>query len=144
MEAHAVVVSAIERELDRDVGLPLTWFEVLFRLAVTPDGSLRMQDLAERLVFSRSGVTRLVDRLESAGLVERARCPEDRRGTFTVLTIAGRAAYEQAQPHVRRAVDQHFARHLDVAEAMMLTKALAKVVAANGGDEDSDCLKATA
>lgn len=138
LEAHAVVVGAIERELQLTVGLPLTWYEVLYRLASAPDASLRMQDLAERLVFSRSGVTRLIDRLGRAGLVERASCPSDRRGMYAVLTDSGRSTYERARPAVERAVEEHFARHLDAAEAAGLTSMMARIIAANVGCEEAD------
>ena len=93
---------------------------------------MRMQDLADRLVLSRSGVTRLVDRLEAAGLIERASCPSDRRGTFAVLTEAGRHAFEEARPFVDRAVEEHFGRHLDATEAGQLEAILTKLLDAHG------------
>lgn len=132
LNAHAVVLDAIERQLQREAGMPLTWHEVLIRLSEAPDGSLRMQDLADRLVLSRSGVTRLVDRLEAAGLIERASCPSDRRGTYAVLTDAGRSALERLQPLLRPAVQQHFGRYLTEPEAELLRSILDKLLTAHG------------
>ena len=89
LEAHAIVVGALEAELDAERDLPLAWYDVLVSLAEAPERRLRMQDLAGRVLFSRSGLTRLLDRMVSAGLVRRERCDDDRRGTFAVLTAAG-------------------------------------------------------
>jgi DNA-binding MarR family transcriptional regulator len=131
LTAQAVVLDSIEGHL-RDGGqLPLAWFEVLARLS-NADGRLRMQDLADRLVLSRSGVTRLVDRLEAAGLIERASCPSDRRGTFAVLTEAGQRALEAARPVVDRAVEEQFARHLDASDTQQLESILGKLLDAHG------------
>lgn len=132
LKAHAVVLDAIERQLQREQGLPLTWHEVLIRLSEAPDGALRMQDLADRLVLSRSGVTRLVDRLETAGLIERASCPADRRGTYAVLTDAGRSTLERLQPLLRPAIQEHFGRYLTESEAELLQSILGKLLTAHG------------
>lgn len=143
VRAHAVVLDAIERELERGQGIPLTWHEVLFRLAAAPDGALRMQDLADRLVLSRSGATRLVDRLEKAGLIERASCPSDRRGTYAVLTAAGRSALAKVGPLLRSAIAEHFGRHLSEAEAGQLQSILRGVLAALGqSQQDEECAAA--
>lgn len=132
LTAQAVVLDAVEGQL-QDLGqIPLAWFEVLARLANEPQSSLRMQDLAERLVLSRSGVTRLADRLEAAGLIERASCPSDRRGTYAVLTDAGRTTLQRAQPLVDRAVDEQFGRHLEAPEARLLESILGKLLEAHG------------
>jgi DNA-binding MarR family transcriptional regulator len=138
LTAQAVVLDAVEGQLQGVGQMPLAWFEVLVRLADEPQGALRMQDLAERLVLSRSGVTRLVDRLEAAGLIERASCPSDRRGTYAVLTESGRRALETGQPLVERAVEEHFGRHLEQAEAELLESTLGKLLAAHGYARQSD------
>ncbi len=132
LNAQAVVLDAVEGQLQDQGQLPLAWFEVLARLADEPQGALRMQDLADRLVLSRSGVTRLVDRLEAAGLIERASCPSDRRGTYAVLTEAGRSALQRAQPLVGRAVEEQLGRHLDASEAQLLESILGKLLEAHG------------
>lgn len=128
LRAHATLVDLLERELQGEQGLPLTWFDVLGQLAAAPDGKLRMQELAVAMVLSKSGLTRLVDRLEAAGLVERVTCPSDRRGTFAVLTPDGRQALTRAQPVVNQAIEQHFAAQLGPAEISTLGTALTRVI----------------
>src|SRR5262249_11335051 len=81
LRAHASIAGRLERDLVAEHGLPLAWYEVLLQLAEAPGQRLRMTDLAERVLLSRSGLTRLVDRLVAEGLVERAACPSDARGT---------------------------------------------------------------
>ncbi len=106
MEAHAGLSLAMERRLETECGLSVQWFEVLVRLARTPEHRLRMSDLAAQTTLSASGLTRAVDRLEAAGLVERQACPEDRRSTYAVLTDAGEARILAALPvHVDQIVE---------------------------------------
>ncbi len=106
MEAHAGLSLAMERRLETGSGLSVQWFEVLVRLARTPAHRLRMSDLAAQTTLSASGLTRAVDRLEAAGLVERQACPEDRRSTYAVLTDAGEARIMDALPgHVGQIVE---------------------------------------
>jgi DNA-binding MarR family transcriptional regulator len=128
LEAHALVVGALEAELDEARGLPLAWYDVLVSLREAPDGRLRMQDLAERVLFSRSGLTRLVDRMVGAGYVTRERCEDDRRGTFAVLTPAGATTLRDASGVHLRGVQEHFARHLDDDDVAALEVALGKVL----------------
>jgi DNA-binding MarR family transcriptional regulator len=87
--AHSCATRRLEDELMEVHDLPLAWYDVLVQLAEAPDRRLRMSDLAGAVLLSRSGVTRLVDRLEREGLVARIKCRDDARGTFTVLTEAG-------------------------------------------------------
>src|SRR3712207_1312835 len=90
--AHAVVIEQIEREL-AEAGLPpLGWYDVLLELSVARDRRLRMHELARAVVLSRSGLTRLVDRLEKAGLLRREPDPTDRRGSFSRFRDEGAAA----------------------------------------------------
>ncbi|MDX6235150.1 MAG: hypothetical protein QOH68_4317 [Nocardioidaceae bacterium] len=98
MEAHAGVTRELGRRLERDSGLPVQWFEVLLRLARTPGGQLRMTDLAAQTILTPSGLTRVVDKLEDAGLVRRQSCASDRRGSFATLTPKGRRRIEAAVP----------------------------------------------
>src|SRR5687768_12834133 len=86
IRAHATVTQRLERELDEAGGLTLSALEVLLVLQRADGGTLRMNDLASRVVLTKSGMTRLVDRLEKSGLVERRICPTDRRGFNAVLT----------------------------------------------------------
>ena len=79
LETHAAVVDRLSRELEAESDLPLTWYDVLLQLSGAPGGRLRMRDLAEAVLLSRSGLTRLVDRMEAAGLVCREAHPSDGR-----------------------------------------------------------------
>jgi DNA-binding MarR family transcriptional regulator len=94
--AHSRASRRLEDELIAEHDLPLAWYDVLVQLAEAPDRRLRMSDLAGAVLLSRSGVTRLVDRLEREGLVDRIKCRDDARGTFTVLTEAGLARLREA------------------------------------------------
>ena len=87
--AHAALIDAIERDLRGAGVISLTWYDVLIELAEAPDHRLRLHELARAVVLSRSGLTRLVERLGAAGLIAREPCPDDRRGAFAVLTAEG-------------------------------------------------------
>jgi DNA-binding MarR family transcriptional regulator len=132
LQAHSALVETLEHELRDELDLALTWYEVLLHLARAPDGRLRMTDLADSLLLSKSGVTRLVDRMEDAGLVERGVCSSDRRGSFAVLTARGRALYRKAAPVHLRGVEEHFLGHLNSTERRALTSGLRKVMAGAG------------
>ncbi len=108
LRVHARLVAVLDQELEREQGLPLGSYEVLLNLADAPDGSLRMGDLADRLLLSRSGLTRLIDRLVARGVVERHTCADDRRGTYACLTPTGRTLFEAARPTHLRGVREHF------------------------------------
>src|SRR5512134_3413797 len=84
--AHARVTDVLASELEAEGGLPLTWYDVLVQLSEAPDNRLRMQELARAVLLSKSGLTRLVDRMTSGGLVTREPCLDDRRGTFVCLS----------------------------------------------------------
>ena len=94
------VQSRLERRLGADLearcDLPHAWFEVLVRLARSDDGRLTMGSLAEQISLTTGGVTRLVDRMETAGYVQRVPCPTDRRVSYAALTDAGRAKLDEA------------------------------------------------
>jgi MarR family transcriptional regulator, 2-MHQ and catechol-resistance regulon repressor len=98
VEAHAGLVRTMERHLEAECGLSMQWFEVLLRLVRTPGHRLRMSDLAAQTTLSASGLTRAVDRLEAAGLVERQACPTDRRSSYAALTELGRTRILAALP----------------------------------------------
>jgi DNA-binding MarR family transcriptional regulator len=132
LRAHTVVAGALEAELEAHEDLPLTWYDVLVSLVEAPDGRLRMQDLARRVLFSRSGLTRLVDRMTRAGLVAREPCADDRRGTYAVLTPAGRRRLRDATGVHLRGVQEHFARHLSDRDVEALAVALGAILRAHG------------
>lgn len=98
VEARSHLERRMDAELDALCGLSLAWFEVLVRLARSEAGQLTMGALAGQVSLTTSGVTRLVDRMTSAGLVERVPCPSDRRVAYARLTETGRVALEQALP----------------------------------------------
>lgn len=122
MTAHAALVNQIERELLEAGVVPLSWYDVLFALYEAPGRRLRMNELASAIVLSRSGLTRLVDRLEAEGLLARERLASDRRGAFAVLTEKGIEAMQQAWPVYARGIQEHFARFLNDEEARVVTK----------------------
>lgn len=125
------VLRAIDKDLDRAGVIALTSYDVLLELAAAPDGSLRMQDLAGRVVLSRSRVSRLVDDLERRGYVERLPDPDDGRACLAHLTSDGRAAFRRAAPVYLRGIREHFTRHLEPDERVVLTRALERVIAAH-------------
>jgi len=106
--AHAIVTRQLEQELAAEVQLPIGWYDVLLQLAEAPDRRLRMADLAERVLLSRSGLTRLVDRLEREGLVRREPSPGDARGTYTVLLAPGIERFRAAVPGHLAGICEHF------------------------------------
>ena len=127
LRAHATLLRRLESELVREHDLPLASYDVLVQLSEAPGGGLRMTDLAERVLLSRSGLTRLVDRLVRDGLVERQACPDDARGTVAVLTRAGGDRLRDAWPTHLRGVAEHLSR-LDGAEVETLTVLLITMV----------------
>jgi DNA-binding MarR family transcriptional regulator len=139
LQAHAVLADALEQRLQSECGLSLAEHETLSRLAGTLDGRLRMADVASLLLVSKSGVTRIVDRLEGAGLVTRGTCHTDRRGTFAVITKEGRDALTRAKPAVGAALDSAFSQHLSDADVRALRRVLRKVLEGNGKWEESRC-----
>ena len=125
--AHAAVMSRIERDMFSAKTISLTWYDVLVALSNAPDQTLRMGELAESLVLSRSGLTRLIDRIERTGLVRREPSPEDGRGAVAILTEAGSEAVEQAWPYYARGITQYFAHKLKSNELRVVTMALERV-----------------
>ena len=136
IHVYAQVIGDLETELAAERGLPLTWYEVLLFLNKAPEG-LRMNELAEALVLSRSGLTRVIDRMTSAGLVKRAECPTDRRGVMAVITPKGRRALRDASPVHMRGVKQHFTDHLSESDARMLLRVFRKILATEQAAEAS-------
>jgi DNA-binding MarR family transcriptional regulator len=129
LRAHAQVVRALERELQADQQLPLTDYDVLVQLATSDTRRLRMSELADRLMLSRSGVTRLVDRLVADGLVERVTCEDDRRGQWASLTRAGHERLRRASPVHLRGVAEHFVDRFSSAELDELERLLTRITA---------------
>ena len=130
LRAHATLVKALDGELERTHGIGLTSYEVLMFLADAPGGRMRMHDLAASVLLSRSGLTRLVDRLERDGLLERESCESDARGSFAVLTVHGRTRLAEARATHLAGVRRHFLSHLRPSEQEQLGDLWERVVAA--------------
>ncbi len=110
LEAHAALMSRIGGDCKDDLKVPVNWFEVLLRLARSPGERLRMSELANQVALSASGLTRLIDRVEEAGMVKREACPNDRRGAYAVLTEAGRRVVSRALPTHIESIERHLVR----------------------------------
>jgi DNA-binding MarR family transcriptional regulator len=129
LETHAVLVDLLEQELRDRGGPPLSWYDVLVQLAMSPDGRLTMKQLSASLLLSKSGITRLVDRMEREALIVRDACPSDRRIVYAKLTPKGAALFEQVAPRHVDGVRRHFVDRLTEEEARVLTEALSRVLA---------------
>jgi DNA-binding MarR family transcriptional regulator len=127
LRTHAAVVRKLERDLAGEVGMPLAWYDVLLQLAEAPERRLRMADLADRVLLSRSGLTRLVDRLQSAGLVMREPYPGDARGLYTVLTAAGLDRLRGAAPIHLAGVQGYWLSKFSDADLRELDRLLAQL-----------------
>jgi DNA-binding MarR family transcriptional regulator len=132
VRAHACLVKRLDAQLEAEHGLPLTSHEVLLRLSETPGGKMRMHDIASSVLLSRSGLTRLVDRLERDGLVDRCSCENDARGAYAVITDAGRAKLAEAGASHRAAVRSLFLAHYTEAELEQLGMLLGRLLPADG------------
>jgi DNA-binding MarR family transcriptional regulator len=124
--AQVQITRRLEAELLGAHDLAPAAYDVLLQLSEAPGGRLRMNDLAERVLLSRSGLTRLIDRLQREGLVSREACASDARGLYAVLTVAGGQRLTEATPTYLRAIRRRFLDLLDEEElrrcAAMLTK----------------------
>jgi DNA-binding MarR family transcriptional regulator len=116
----------LDSNFERDYGIPPQWYDVLVHLEDNPDG-LRMNKLAERILYSKSGLTRVIDRMEHAGLVRRYRPDNDRRSIFVLQTPDGRQAMEHARPLIHAWIEQNFSRLLTDADIKALTRAFEKL-----------------
>ena len=124
LRAHAKATARVGARAEAEGGLPLDWYDVLLVLEYAPNGRLRMGELAEYVTLSRSGLTRLVDRIEAAGLVERHLCPSDRRAFEAMLTPKGREAREKSWPIHARAIAEGFGVRYSEEEATQLAALL--------------------
>ena len=129
LQAHAAIIRRLEDELLGEQSVSLADFDVLAQLASAPEHRLRMSELADRALLSRSGMTRRVDRLESAGLVAREGCPSDRRGAFAVLTVEGVRQLRTALPTHLRGIDRHFLDLLQPDEVACLSTVMGRLTA---------------
>src|SRR5688500_8682923 len=116
LRVPTALVKALDAELLATHGLPLTSYEVLINLQAAPGRRRRMAELADSVLLSRSGTTRLVDRLERDGLLERDTCDSDGRGCFAVLTDRGDELLSKARATHLEGVRERFLRHFEPAE----------------------------
>jgi DNA-binding MarR family transcriptional regulator len=136
LRVHAALAKSLDAELAAEHDLPLSSYEVLITLQSAPDRRFRMAELADRVLLSRSGMTRLVDRLEREGLLVRDTCTSDGRGCFAVLTEAGEQLLARARPTHLRGVRERFLRHFSDDELSTLVESWERLLpgAANGAD----------
>ncbi len=123
LKAHSDLVSGLDAQLEREHSLPLSSYEVLMVLADSDGGRARMGELAEQLLLSRSGLTRLVDRLVKQGWAERAPCEDDARGMYAEITRSGREKLEAARPAHLDGVRQGFLKQLSDTDLKALSRA---------------------
>jgi DNA-binding MarR family transcriptional regulator len=124
--SHASVTDRVQRALAAADLPPLSWFEVLSAVKHSPDGPPRMSELAAWLTLSRGGITKLVDRLQEAGCLERVSCSDDRRALQAKLTPAGERMLEEMQAVYETELEQHL-RLLSREEAELITELMQKV-----------------
>ena len=125
-ESALALIDVLDAELQHQAGLPMRWYDVLVHLEESPEG-VPMSELAGRILHSKSGFTRLVDRMEDAELVRRVRPEHDRRSILVVLTDQGTETMHRARRYHRDGIERHFSRHLTDDETKTLTRALEKV-----------------
>lgn len=142
--AQSTLLARLDAELQADAGLTLAELDALAQLAFARQERLRMGELADRVLLSRSGVTRLVDRLVRQGYVTREACAPDGRGAFAVLTPAGRKLLRSAMPRHLAGVDSHFLEAIGMDDLAAVERALGRVAHANGRPVPSPEASATA
>src|ERR1700719_4025444 len=120
LRAHGCLAKRLDTELDRAHRLPMTSYEVLHHLQESSRGRMRMCDLADQAQLSRSGLTRLVDRLERDGLLSRCSCEHDARGAYACLTDGGRQRLHAARVTHLAVVREHFFSHFSEGELDLL------------------------
>ncbi|HEY9763590.1 MAG TPA: MarR family transcriptional regulator [Trichocoleus sp.] len=133
LTAHTRLLEHMERDLSEADLPPLDWYDVLFTLKEAPDHRLRLSELAEKVLLSRSNLTRLIDRLEKAGLLRRESCPTDRRGTYAVLTETGLTMQQQMWSVYSKSIATVFAAYIDDEEVKILQQVLSRLLSAHQG-----------
>ena len=130
LQVHAAVVPVLDAKLVAEAGMPLRFYDVLLELSAAPERKLRMSDLADRVVLSRTRVSRLVDEMASAGLLVREQNPQDGRSAYAALTDLGLRRYRQAAPTYLTGIEEHFAQRLADPELKSLAATLQRVLQA--------------
>jgi DNA-binding MarR family transcriptional regulator len=126
IESALALVDVLDTELQEAAGISQRWYDVLVHLEESPDG-IPMTELADQILYSKSGFTRVIDRMEEAGLVSRVRPPNDRRSILVTITDQGTQTMERARRHHRDGIERHFSQHLTDADTTALSRALEKI-----------------
>jgi len=130
LEVHDRLTADMDATLRAEHDLPLVWYDVLVQLTEA-DGPLRMHELADRTLFSRTECTRVVARMEAAGLVAKEPDPHDRRGVYAAITAKGRVALRSAARTHLADIERSFTAHISDEEAAVITAAFERVIAAS-------------
>jgi len=128
LRVHAQVVPRLDDAVRQATGLPLSQYDVLLELTYAPKSRLRMAELGERVVLSRTRVSRVVDELVERGLVRKEEHPDDRRSSYAVLTAEGRKEFRKAAPVYLNAIEERFAADLSITELQRLAVMLQRVL----------------
>lgn len=127
--AHGRITKELERRMSTDGVVSLEVYDVLLALEDAPDQRFRMSELANKIVYSRSGLTRLADRLEQKGLIRRVACPNDRRAMHIEITELGLAERVRAWPTLERGIRELFGQRISDDEARMIETAFSNILA---------------
>ncbi len=127
VEVHRQLHAIFDRSLRAEVGMSIVWYEALLRLARSPENQLPINTLGQQMQLTSGGATRLVDRIEEAGYLERLACPSDRRVAWAHLTPAGRAAVEAATDVHLRDLERFIASKLSLSETEQLGTLLDRI-----------------
>ncbi len=127
-EAYAKLTHLLQAELEAEIGIPLSWYGVLLLVGRSPAGVRPIGELISATAFTSGGVTRLIDRMERAGYVERRPCSSDRRVQFVGLTDVGRALLARATQVHLRGIQEHMIAKLQPSEVVVMDRLLAKLV----------------
>ncbi len=141
LNAHATAVRRIDQLLQERGGLPLESYDVLLELFRAPAKQMRLRELGERVVLTRSGISRLVTRLEGEGLVQRAEVAGDARGVVAILTAKGERAFRTTWPMYAEGIHAHFGIHFDPVEAQTLGAWLERVSTSRDTGKELDRLR---
>ena len=136
LQAHARVTRRLDEELRAEHDLSLAEYDALLTIANAPDRRIRMRQLADRVILSKSGVTRLIDRLVLDGLVQRDACLSDARGAEAVLTPAGLDRLRRASRTHLRGIDEHFISAVDEGDLSVIQRSMRAVAEGAGVDAD--------
>jgi DNA-binding MarR family transcriptional regulator len=124
IKSHAKIIESIEQDLAEQKRVPLTTYDVLIALFESPERKLRLGDLNKKVILSKSGLTRMLDRLEKEGLLQREKSAEDRRGAYAILTEAGESELRRAWPVYAKGIKKYFAMPIPEEDRQTLQKIL--------------------